>query len=79
VVEQQYLGFSPTDGFSTEPQDIGEFQINTMHCRYMIWNTSDNQPIASQRWTTGILPYINSKAGKVYQVNGVTPRPTSWG
>jgi hypothetical protein len=78
AAEQQGLGYSPIDGFSTEPQQIWEFQVNTMHARYIDWSTDDNRPIASQRFTTGVRPFISSVSGRVYQVNGVTPLPSSY-
>jgi hypothetical protein len=76
--EQQGLGYSGIESYSTEPRQLWEFQVNTMHARDIDWSTDDNRPVASQKWTTGVLPFINSINGLTYQVGGVTPRPTCW-
>jgi len=60
-VQSMGLGYK----YTQTPADLFNYESNTMHASYMIWlrNTWLGGP--QQKWSTGILPYIQSVQGKI--------------
>jgi hypothetical protein len=68
------------NGYTSSFNGFSPFVMPGMKTKYLIWyrQQSSNDTPNKFNWLTGILPFIRSVNGKVYQVNGVTPPPTRY-
>ncbi|MFL6124474.1 hypothetical protein [Actinophytocola sp.] len=60
--------------FTQTPEEIFDYFYATMRASHMVWPHNTSTGGAAQRWSTGILPYINSIRGRTN-----TSRPTTAG
>jgi len=62
-VEQMGLG---DRGYTYTPAQLYEFWMEHQQGQHILWLYNDYMGGTAQRWSTGILPFINSVKGKVY-------------
>jgi hypothetical protein len=62
-VEQMGLG---DRGYTYTPAQLYEFWMEHQQGQHNLWLYNDYMGGSAQRWSTGILPFINSVKGKVY-------------
>lgn len=51
--------------FTQTPEEIFDYFSATMRANHMIWLRNTSTGGAAQRWSTGILPYINGIRGRI--------------
>jgi hypothetical protein len=73
-VEDSELGLNavgPKGGYTAT--QIGAWANDSQHANYVLWDNQDYTGTAAQRWSTGILPYINANPTPTH-----TACPTSY-
>jgi hypothetical protein len=73
IGEVQEMGLGTR--FTEPPNEIFDYYYDTMHASYLCWLYNTHVGPAECRWSTGILPFINSIQGRIH-----TDHPTtgSW-
>jgi len=61
--------------FPQTPGEIFAYHHDTMHASHMVWLHNTRTGGTPQRWSTGILPYINSIRGRVHTARPAGANP----
>jgi hypothetical protein len=67
VGEVQQLGLGTR--FTQTPLELNTYEMDTMHASYMIWLQNSWVGGPAQRWSTGVLPFIQSVHGQTYAMD----------
>lgn len=65
VTEVQYPEWAGSYGDWT-PEELYDYAHDTLRTTHMVWYRNEAVGTSEKRWSTGILPFINSISGAVY-------------